>query len=295
MYYLDAIEKTINFIEGNITNSFNLEDLCEINGFSRCHFSKLFHLFTGYGISRYIKLRRLSLASLDIINTSEALMIISIKYQFSSQDSFTRAFTKEYGTSPGKFRKKNKKTILLERLKTESIVNIQCDKEMKPEIKVFENFKLIGLEYYGNNQNNEISELFNQFFKRKSEIENQINSECIYGVCEPQIEVINNIDLDNTNSFSYIAGVEVRDIYDIPLGMKSLVLDHKKYARFTHTGSVENMGETYKLIYSKWLVESGYEAVYAHDFELYDNSFKPGNEKSKVYIYIPIRSVSPAI
>ena len=105
MYYNSALEKTISYIEDNLNVDFALEDLTDISGFSRCHFSKLFHAFTGYKLSNYVRGRRLSEAAIRLVNSDDRIIDISFDYQFSSQESFTRSFNRYFSVSPAKYRK----------------------------------------------------------------------------------------------------------------------------------------------------------------------------------------------
>jgi len=289
MYYQSALSKTISYVEHNLCESFSLEELTEINGFSRWHFSRVFHLFTGYSISEYIRGRRLSEAAVELVETSHKIIDIALDYQFSSQDAFTRSFTSAYGISPGRFRKLGQRKILINPLDVSKIIWMQGGLEVKPEIIIIEDLKVMGLVYKGKNENQEIGGLWQEFFTRVQEITSSKNNMKSYGICEPLEENVEDVDLDNPNNFKYLAGVEVFDGKKIPKGMEVWDVPHKKYAVFTHKGPVEMLGDTYKAIYSQWLPESGYEVVFTYDFELYDKDFKPGDKKSKMYIYIPIK------
>lgn len=106
MYYKTALEKTLNYIEKNLFESFTLSDLTEVNGFSQHHFSKLFHLITGYTISYYIRHRRLSQAGKILVETDDRVIDIALRCQFSTQASFTKTFTQAFGLSPNRYRNK---------------------------------------------------------------------------------------------------------------------------------------------------------------------------------------------
>ncbi|MBN2796715.1 MAG: AraC family transcriptional regulator [Clostridia bacterium] len=290
MYYISALEKTISYIEEHLNQPFTLLDLEEVNHFSRCHFSKLFHLLTGYHISEYIRLRRLSVACERLVNSETKIIEIAMDLQFASQDVFTRSFTKSVGISPGKYRKNKVYDALLNPLDVNKIIWIQGGMEMKPEIIELEPMRVIGLEYYGKNENYEIPQLWQAFLPRVNEIEGNIKPNWSLGVCEPLEEKVEDVDLDHPNAFKYLACVIVDETSEVPEDMTAWKVEHRKYAVFTHTGSVEFLGDTYKAIYSKWLPESGYQVEFTYDFEVYDENFRPGSEDSKMYIYIPIKN-----
>jgi len=63
-----------------------------------------------------------------------------------------------------------------------------------------------------------------------------------------------------------------------------------KYAVFTHKGPYENLMDTYTLIYSKWLPESGHQVLYTACIEEYINYSPDGDPKDFVTkLYIPIQ------
>lgn len=75
-------------------------------------------------------------------------------------------------------------------------------------------------------------------------------------MCEPLEENLEDIDLDNVKAFKYLACLEVEDSKDMPQGMTYWEIPKRKYLVFTHIGSPESLGETYKAIYS-----NGYQKV----------------------------------
>lgn len=284
MYYRKSLENTVAYIEAHLNEPFTLGDLCRVNGFSQHHFSKLFHLFTGYTISSYIRNRRLSEAGSMLINSHDRIIDIAMSCHFSSQASFTKAFTKAYGLSPSRYRKLNEHHPIIDPLEISKIVYEQNGIEIKPEIVILESFHVIGLSCRSKNENGEIKRLWHDFIKSMDQIENRVSNET-YGICE-QLE--GELDFDDLDEFSYLAGLKV-DSDDAITGMDIWHIPHQKYAVFTHHGSTELLGDTYKAIYLDWLPESGYELAVGYDFEMYDHRFVGDVEASKMFVYIPIK------
>jgi AraC family transcriptional regulator len=288
---LRALSNTISFIEKHLCESFDLEDLTVVHGYSRCHFSRLFHAVAGSPLSRYIWKRRLQEAADDLIQTNERMIDVALCYQFSSQESFTRAFSRWFGVSPGKYRKDRTAKVLQLPIDVSKIV-IQGGKKMKPEVKELKAWTVMGVLYEGTNENEELKACWAEVGQRAGEIPHAKRNGNWYGLCEPLEENVKDLDLLNkAYSFRYLAGVEVSDVEQVPEGMTVWQIPMQEYAVFPHCGDVEKMGETYQAIYTTWLPESGYEAVYAHDFELYNEEFHPGDSDSTCYIYVPVKKV----
>lgn len=154
------------------------------------------------------------------------------------------------------------------------------------EIKIanLESMKFIGLEYYGENHNNEISVMWGDFMKVYSTVPNRTVNQNYYGVCFS--------NEDDIHPIRYIAGLEVSSLDHIPPGMKGKEIKVGKYAVFTHKGLLHNLKETYNNIYGKWLPEANLkptEGIEGLDFELYDNRFIPDSPDSEFDIYVRIQ------
>lgn len=68
-----------------------------------CHhiiFIECLAIFVGLSPTEYIRNRRLSLAADELIKNNSNVLDIAIKYQFGSNESFTRAFTKFHNVTP---------------------------------------------------------------------------------------------------------------------------------------------------------------------------------------------------
>jgi AraC-like DNA-binding protein len=66
------------------------------------HFQLIFHLVTGMTIGEYIRNRRLSLAAQDLLKPNARILDVAMKYQYDTQESFSKAFSRFHGVSPSK-------------------------------------------------------------------------------------------------------------------------------------------------------------------------------------------------
>lgn len=105
MNYNACIKKSIKYIEKNLNNKIELEDLAQKVFLSKYHFHRIFHTIVGEPVAGYIKRRRLMEAADELVNTDDKIVDIALKYQFGSQESFTKAFKKLYGVPPREFRR----------------------------------------------------------------------------------------------------------------------------------------------------------------------------------------------
>lgn len=115
----EEVERMIVWLEDHLAEKPSLLDVSREVGYSPNYCSSQFHHIVGMTIKRYVAGRRLCLATLDIRDTDERLLDISLKYGYSSQQALTRAFVYAYGCSPAVYRKRSrpvpfaiKKTVL---------------------------------------------------------------------------------------------------------------------------------------------------------------------------------------
>ncbi|ERI93752.1 transcriptional activator RamA family protein [Clostridiales bacterium oral taxon 876 str. F0540] len=119
MNYDACIKKSIEFIENNLDKKIELEELADKVFLSKFHFHRKFHAATGEPVAEFIRKRRLDKAANDLICTDERIIDIALKYQFGSQEAFTKAFKKFYGVPPREFkRNKNHITMVTSAAKT---------------------------------------------------------------------------------------------------------------------------------------------------------------------------------
>jgi len=155
---------------------------------------------------------------------------------------------------------------------------------MQPRFETLGEFKVIGMRYFGKNQNDEIPGLWDKFVPRMGEITQKVNPDLCYGLCIP------NEDTSQTGEFEYIAGFEVDNFDDIPVDMVCCTIPAQRYAVFTHKGHVSKLKDTFAYIFDTWQKESGASITDGPEFELYDERFCPQNQdESELDIYVPIR------
>lgn len=126
MFNIDQIKRiqgSIDYIEENLCEDIKLEDIAETAYLSQFHFHRTFHAVVGETVMDYIRKRRLTRAAEDLIQDKVKVIDVALKYQFGSQEAFTRAFKKQFGVSPREYRKNKIEEKLFSRINVEEIIN----------------------------------------------------------------------------------------------------------------------------------------------------------------------------
>ena len=98
------LRRVLDYIEDNLDQDITVEHLARVACLSRFHFSRMFREASGVAPHRYISNSRLRLAKQLLADGRHSLVDIALTCRFSSQASFNKAFARETGMSPGKFR-----------------------------------------------------------------------------------------------------------------------------------------------------------------------------------------------
>jgi len=150
--------------------------------------------------------------------------------------------------------------------------------QVQPKIVQREAFTVVGMEYQGKNENNEIKDLWGVFSPRMGEIKQPIWQWGSYGIC---------LDTPDVEGLRYLAGVEVEQAQDVPDGMTVWTVPEQTYAVFPCT--LPTLHDAYRYAFEEWLPQSGYQRAEGPDFELYSEEFDPEDPASTMYIYVPIQ------
>ena len=205
-------------------------------------------------MTEYIRKRRLSRATEELLRTDIKIMDLALKYQYNSQIAFTNSFKKVYGISPLKLRKEKKN------VKTFSKI------EFKPVIETIDNleYRIVNLDtqkLYGittgiiqGTDNKSIQKLFNKARNEKILdfiIDNSDGKELYYGVSK---DIYRN-EISSKIQY-YILGKKYRkefiNIEIPPSTWACFKLDNKEQI---------DILKLYNTIYTKWLPSSEFKEI----------------------------------
>lgn len=98
--WAEGIQSAVDYIEENLTEELDIEDIAAKAYVSPFHFQRIFSVLCGMTVGDYIRCRRLTLAAQELSSSDIKVIDAAVKYGYDSPDSFARAFTKFHGISP---------------------------------------------------------------------------------------------------------------------------------------------------------------------------------------------------
>ncbi|WP_213990528.1 MDR efflux pump AcrAB transcriptional activator RobA [Sodalis sp. dw_96] len=99
------IRDLLSWLEGHLDQPLSLDNVAAKAGYSKWHLQRMFKEVTGHAIGAYIRARRLSKAAVALRLTSRPILDIALQYRFDSQQTFTRAFKKQFTQTPALYRR----------------------------------------------------------------------------------------------------------------------------------------------------------------------------------------------
>lgn len=150
MNYYERVQNSIDYIEENLKSELSLEMVASKAYMSIANFYRLFYAFTGHSIKDYIRRRRLSSASIELLSKNSKIIDVSLEYQFDSPESFSRAFKREFGKNPIDFRKTGKSIQIFERMNLMENNFLLSPEELEqyPDIKIIKELPPMEVAYY---------------------------------------------------------------------------------------------------------------------------------------------------
>ncbi|WNN44989.1 MDR efflux pump AcrAB transcriptional activator RobA [Winslowiella toletana] len=99
------IRDLLVWLESHLDQPLSLDNVAAKAGYSKWHLQRMFKEVTGHAIGAYIRARRLSKAAVALRLTSRPILDIALQYRFDSQQTFTRAFKKQFAQTPAYYRR----------------------------------------------------------------------------------------------------------------------------------------------------------------------------------------------
>ncbi|WP_236077736.1 AraC family transcriptional regulator [Rhodococcus sp. P1Y] len=101
---LEQWNDALGYIEDNLDGEIDPHELARITLTSEYHFRRVFSALAGMSLSQYIRSRRMTLATAEILD-GLGVLDVAAKYGYSSGDAFSRAFRQMNGMTPSHARR----------------------------------------------------------------------------------------------------------------------------------------------------------------------------------------------
>lgn len=139
MYSNKLICDILFYIDKNINNKINIQDIADIFFFNRFYIMKLFKKELGISINNYINLKRILNSLSGLKNTDDSYLTIALNNGFNSLEYFSETFKLIIGVSPRVYKKF---TYFIIKIKDEEINTIRSNLlKLTSTINKIDNYK----------------------------------------------------------------------------------------------------------------------------------------------------------
>ena len=265
-----VIREIILWIEQNLESRLSLDTVADKSGYTKWHFQRLFKNQTGLALGSYIRARRLSCSAVALRLTSDSIMDISLRYRFDSQQTFCRAFKKQFNITPSEYRKRTGWKL------DGFCLPLRESKDLQAQVQLVHlpTINLLGVNHRYTQDINEwnlkTDELRRQYWEKFLDKNKYItkNLYAIHGV-DPSTK--------EEGRFFYSTALDEKDVTIVPPHAKNLTVSEGNYLEIKFMGSLQ--GTDYNDIiytaYGKVLAEMDIARGEGSDVEQYVLKSKP--------------------
>lgn len=277
MEWIERLNNAVNYIEENLKETMDLDQVSKIACCSTYHFQRMFAYIADIPLSEYIRRRKMSLAAVDLQGGNEKVIDISLKYGYDSPTAFNRAFKSVHGIAPSQAKEEG--TILKAFPPISFKITIRGDVEMNYRIEKRDSFRIIGV----------CEPLETEIEKNFEIVPKMWGTAAMNGTIPKLASMTDGMPMgllgvsccnESENWRYYIAVTSNRAI---DTSLEEYFVPESTWAIFSGEGSSQSIQELEKRIVTEWLPTSGYEYGNAPDIEVYLNA-DPDNAKYEVWI-----------
>lgn len=103
----ERLSEAVRIVKNKPQGAPSMPELAERLGFSKSHFSRLFHQFTGHTYSRFVQHARIERAKILLSTTDYTLSRIAVEVGYDDPSYLSSLFSTLTGERPSDYRKKN--------------------------------------------------------------------------------------------------------------------------------------------------------------------------------------------
>lgn len=298
--YIHRIHNVQDYIEHNMEKNITIEELAEVAGFSKYHFSRIFSSVLQESLAHYVNRIRMEKA-LFLLAHRPDLNMTDIAYEMGFTDSaiFSRAFRNYYGMTPSGYRReysKNcKEPVFISEYNKEAAEKKWVEnpfwKSSQITIEELEERQAVYVRHTGTYETlaKRYAWLMQKLFigakrqKLLKEGENQI-----LAIYHDNPEFGEKEQFRTSLCLTVPGYLKAKE--DKLLGV--MRLEGGKYAVGHFEIQPEQFSDAWDYMYREWLMTSGYVPRNTYPFEVYrNNPHEDKNHMIKVDIYVPIEPI----
>ncbi len=284
MEWIKLLQMAINYMEEQILEDINYEDVARKVCMSSYSFHRTFSLMAEMTANTYIRNRRLSLAGQELQTSDLSVIDAAYKYGYETPESFSKAFSRFHGVTPKQAKIKGTSLRLFNPLVIKitleggSIMDYRIERRGKQ--KFIARVRAFSNEIINDESDHSIPDFWTECQEKESvEVIRNIRPEGkrnLYGLCSPTTK--------DSTTFNYGIGVIVDDETDeldldtlLPQGFTIWETEPIEYVVFKCMGNDGKcISQMWSYFFKEFISNTKYEQTEDTDYEIYFENGEPG-------------------
>ncbi|MBQ3128748.1 MAG: AraC family transcriptional regulator [Clostridia bacterium] len=300
MDWIIGIQHAIDYIEDNLTETIDYEEVAKQCYSSSYHFQRVFSILCGFTLGEYIRNRRLTLAGRELATTNAKVIDVAMKYGYESPDSFAKAFQKFHGILPSQARSNGSNLKSFSRLVLK--FSLEGGTTMNYRIETKPAFTLLGYKkrFSGTPYDEARQQQEGNFFKTT-----RAHQWMLKGISNDKMSdycVLSNFDDDGYDFYisvttddyerdnlynSKVTGIDFMDKF----GFEEIIIPERTYLVFETEKTkmpIPEYFEIRKQIAAEWISNDEYQITNAPELAVYHWGIVGGYNGRTIEIMIPV-------
>ena len=300
MDWIIGIQHAIDYIEDNLTETIDYEEVAKQCYSSSYHFQRVFSILCGFTLGEYIRNRRLTLAGRELATTNAKVIDVAMKYGYESPDSFAKAFQKFHGILPSQARSNGSNLKSFSRLVLK--FSLEGGTTMNYRIETKPAFTLLGYKkrFSGTPYDEARQQQEGNFFKTT-----RAHQWMLKGISNDKMSdycVLSNFDDDGYDFYisvttddyerdnlynSKVTGIDFMDKF----GFDEIIIPERTYLVFETEKTkmpIPEYFEIRKQIAAEWISNDEYQITNAPELAVYHWGIVGGYNGRTIEIMIPV-------
>jgi AraC family transcriptional regulator len=292
-FYEQVVQRAVDRIATRLDDALDLETIASDACLSPFHFHRIFRGMVGetpLELSRRLRMER---AAWQLAKTDRPVTAIAFDAGYEAHEAFTRAFRTAYSASPSGFRQRTFPRIELAaacgvHYSPDAVVRAFIPRDsggqtMDVTIEQMPELRVGAVHHVGP---------YNQIpnaFRKLGEI---ANAAAVVKKPGAAMLAIYHDDPETTppNELRSEAALTFAPDAKLPTGLDEQRLPGGRYARTTHVGPYEELGDVWARFMGEWLPASGERIANSPSYEIYRNTpMDTPKEKLRTDLYIPLQ------
>lgn len=260
--YEQRIGHVLRHLQGHIDEPFDLDNLASLAHFSPFHFHRIFTAMVGETVAAYQRRLRLERAAAQLEGADDQVVRVALDAGFESHEGFSRAFRTHYGCSPTEFRGMSgaeRRTVLTRPRPIPPVASLA-----ELEVRRLEPVRFAYVSRVGPYM--EAGAAFGEIFAWAM-------PRGAWDFKSPAIGVYyDDPGAVDVEKLRFEAGLPVHAGVEGDGAVRIRIIPGGEFAVARHTGPYWRLGETYTMLYARWLPDCGREPADVPCVERYLNN-----------------------